>query len=106
MVSPQKKFKMPIHIDKLQYATLCLFRLLQIMMSGSEASYRDRIYIVKDVILKLIEYGELNQTTLVSFCRLNLKKHKSILDDLELDNFNSEHMMHYMHETMISKVFN
>ena len=54
-------------------------------MSGSEASYRDRIYIVKDVILKLIEYGELNQTTLVSFCGLNLKKHKSILDDLELN---------------------
>ena len=43
-------------------------------MSGSEASYRDRIYIVKDVILKLIEYGELNQTTLVSFCGLNCKK--------------------------------
>lgn len=31
----------------------------------------------------LVEYGELNQTTLVSFCGLNLKKHKSILDDLE-----------------------
>jgi predicted transcriptional regulator len=52
-------------------------------MSGSLSSYRDRIYIVKDVILKLAEYGELNQTALVSFCGLNLKKHKSILDDLE-----------------------
>ena len=31
----------------------------------------------------LVEYGELNQTALVSFCGLNLKKHKSILDDLE-----------------------
>jgi predicted transcriptional regulator len=59
-------------------------------MSGSEASYRDRIYIVKDVILKLIEYGELNQTTLVSFCGLNLKKHKSILDDLELNELISK----------------
>ncbi|MGH9857576.1 MAG: winged helix-turn-helix domain-containing protein [Acidobacteriota bacterium] len=52
-------------------------------MSGSSISYRDRIYIVKDVILKLVEYGELNQTALVSFCGLNLKKHKSILDDLQ-----------------------
>lgn len=52
-------------------------------MSGSPSSYRDRIYIVKDIILKLIEYGELNQTALVSFCGLNLKKHKPILDDLE-----------------------
>jgi predicted transcriptional regulator len=52
-------------------------------MSGSPSSYRDRIYIVKDVILKLVEYGELNQTALVSFCGLNLKKHKQILADLE-----------------------
>ena len=52
-------------------------------MSGSASSYRDRIYIVKDIILKLVEYGELNQTALVSFCGLNLKKHKVILDDLQ-----------------------
>jgi len=52
-------------------------------MSGTPSSYRDRIYIVKDVILKLVEYGELNQTALVSFCGLNLKKHKPILDELE-----------------------
>ena len=35
-------------------------------MSGSPTSYRDRIYIVKDVILKLVEYGELNQKQLLS----------------------------------------
>ena len=52
-------------------------------MSGSSTSYRDRIYIAKDVILKLVEYGELNQTALVSFCGLNLKKHKPILEDIE-----------------------
>lgn len=52
-------------------------------MSGSQISYRDRIYIVKDIILKLVERGELNQTALLSFCGLNLKKHKSILDDME-----------------------
>lgn len=34
----------------------------------------------------LVQYGELNQTALVSFCGLNLKKHKSILDDLEANN--------------------
>lgn len=45
--------------------------------------YRDRIYIVKDIILTLSEYGELNQTALFSFCGLNLTKHKEILDSLE-----------------------
>lgn len=50
-------------------------------MSGS--SYRDRIYIIKDIILMLVQYGEMNQTALVSFCGLNLKKHKPILDELE-----------------------
>ena len=59
-------------------------RLLSTSAGIHQVSYRDRIYIVKDIILKLIEYGELNQTALVSFCGLNLKKHKSILDDLEL----------------------
>ncbi len=51
-------------------------------MSGS-SPYRDRIYIIKDIILTLVQYGELNQTALVSFCGLNLKKHKSILAELE-----------------------
>jgi predicted transcriptional regulator len=37
-----------------------------------------------------MEYGELNQTTLVSFCGLNLKKHKSILDYLELNEIISK----------------
>lgn len=46
-------------------------------------SYRDKIYIIKDVILKLVEYGELNQTALASFCGLNMTKHKPLIDDLE-----------------------
>jgi predicted transcriptional regulator len=54
-------------------------------MAGTQSTYRDRIYIVKDLILKLVEYGEMNQTALISFCGLNLKKHKYILDDLELN---------------------
>ena len=45
--------------------------------------YRDRIYIRKDILLKLSEYGELNQTTLLSYCGLNLVKHKDILEDME-----------------------
>jgi len=45
--------------------------------------YRDRIYIVKDIILTLSEYGQLNQTALFSFCGLNISKHKVILDNLE-----------------------
>jgi predicted transcriptional regulator len=55
-------------------------------MSGSTSSYRDRIYIVEDIILKLVEYGQLNQTALISFCGLNLKKHKSIIDELEVND--------------------
>ena len=44
--------------------------------------YRDRIYIRKDVLLKLYEYGEMNQSRLMSICGLNNVKHKEILDDL------------------------
>jgi predicted transcriptional regulator len=64
-------------------------------VSGSESSYRDRIYIVKDIMLKLMEHNELNQTTLLSFCGLNLKKHKSILDDLESNEFVSKNELPY-----------
>ncbi len=49
----------------------------------SSHEYRDRIFIRKDIILKLTEYGELNQTSLLSYCGLNLVKHKDILEDLE-----------------------
>lgn len=45
--------------------------------------YRDRIYIRKDIILKLAQYGSLNQTALLSYCGLNLLKHKEILDEME-----------------------
>jgi len=45
--------------------------------------YRDKIYIVKDIILTLSEYGSLNQTALFSFCGLNITKHKVILNSLE-----------------------
>lgn len=44
--------------------------------------YRDRIYIRKDVILKLSEYGELNQSKLISYCGLNNVKHKEIIDGM------------------------
>ena len=46
-------------------------------------TYREKIYIIKDIISLLAEYGSLNQTTLVSYSGLNLKKHKHILDNLE-----------------------
>lgn len=49
--------------------------------------YRDRIYIRKDIILKLTEHGEMNQTSLLSYCGLNLMKHKDILDSLEKKEF-------------------
>jgi predicted transcriptional regulator len=44
--------------------------------------YRDRVYIRKDILLKLYEYGELNQTKLLTYCGLNIVKHKDIIDDL------------------------
>lgn len=50
-------------------------------------SYRDKIFIIKDIISLLAEYGQLNQTALISYSGLNLKKHKHILDALELQGF-------------------
>jgi predicted transcriptional regulator len=44
--------------------------------------YRDRTYIRKDILVLLAEYGELNQTKLLSYCGLNLAKHKKIIDEL------------------------
>ncbi len=49
--------------------------------------YRDRIYIRKDILLKLTEYGQLNQTSLLSYCGLNLVKHKDVLNDMEQKGF-------------------
>jgi predicted transcriptional regulator len=54
-------------------------------MFGSMSPQRDRNYIIEDIILKLVEYGELNQTGLISFCGLNIKKHRYILDELEVN---------------------
>ena len=48
--------------------------------------YRDRVYIRKDVLLKLYEFGEMNQSRLMSICGLNNVKHKGILDDMVKKN--------------------
>ena len=45
--------------------------------------YRDRVYIDTDIILKLIEYGRMNQTAVTTYCGLNISKHRSILDEME-----------------------
>jgi predicted transcriptional regulator len=70
-------------------------------LSGSEISYRDRIYIVKDLISKLVEHNELNQTALVSYCGLNLKKHKTIIDDLESNGLISRDEVHNRKRTIV-----
>jgi predicted transcriptional regulator len=44
--------------------------------------YRDRIYIRKDILLKLYDHDKLNQSKLMSYCGLNNVKHKEILDDM------------------------
>lgn len=49
--------------------------------------YRDRIYIRRDILLNLSEYGELNQTNLLSYCGLNLAKHKELLESMEQRGF-------------------
>ncbi len=49
--------------------------------------YRDRIYIRKDIMFKLYEYGELNQSKLMSYRGLNNVKHKGIIDDLVKKEF-------------------
>lgn len=48
-----------------------------------DRKYRDRIYIIKDIILTLAKYGQLNQTALTTYCGLNLTKHKNIILELE-----------------------
>jgi len=53
-------------------------------------NYRDQIFIIKDIISLLTEYGQLNQTALISYSGLNLKKHKHILDRLESQGFISK----------------
>lgn len=50
-------------------------------------SHRDRIYIRKDILLKLYESGEMNQSQLLSVCGLNNAKHKEILEDMAEKGF-------------------
>jgi predicted transcriptional regulator len=56
---------------------------LLMILPSSTRSYRDRNYIIKDIISKLVQHGELNKSNLISYCGLNLKKHEYIIDDLE-----------------------
>ncbi len=48
---------------------------------------RDRIYLMIDILTKLTEFGEINQSSLLLYCRLNLTKHKEIFDELEENKF-------------------
>ena len=45
--------------------------------------YRERVNFVRDILMKLSDYGELNQTALVSFCGLNLTKHRHVIEEME-----------------------
>jgi predicted transcriptional regulator len=42
-----------------------------------------------------LPFSELNQTALVSYCGLNLKKHKNIFDDLESNDLISRNEISY-----------
>jgi predicted transcriptional regulator len=48
----------------------------------------------------LVEYGYLNQTSLIRFCGLNLKKHRPILDELEFNAFISRSESSIGHRTI------
>jgi predicted transcriptional regulator len=56
---------------------------LLMVLPSSTRSYRDRNYIIKDIISKLVQHGELNKSNLMSYCGLNVKKHEYIIDDLK-----------------------
>ena len=60
---------------------------LQMVLPSSTRSYRDRNYIIKDILSKLVEHGELNKSNLISYCGLNAKKHEYIINDLESNGF-------------------
>jgi predicted transcriptional regulator len=63
-------------------------------MASLSSSSRDRNYIIKDLIRRLAEHGEMSQTALISYCRLNLKRHKFILYDLESNELVTKNQIH------------
>ena len=69
-------------------------------MSYYALSINGRLYAVIPRI-RQVEYGYLNQTSLISFCNLNLKKHRSVLDELEFNALISRSESSVGHRTMI-----
>lgn len=59
---------------------------MTVILPNHHLPYRERIYIIRDLILKLFEKGELDQTSLIGFCGLNLVRHRSLLDQMEANN--------------------
>lgn len=49
-------------------------------------SYREGIYMIKDIIAKLVEHGELTLSALVAYCGLHMTKHRKFIDQLESRN--------------------
>ena len=52
---------------------------LLMILPSSTPSYRDRNYIIKDIISKLVQHGELNKSNLISYCGLNLNTSISLM---------------------------
>jgi predicted transcriptional regulator len=61
------------------------FGVESIILSNHSA-HREKIYVIKDLILKLFEKGELDQTSLIGFCGLNLARYKLLLNHMESNN--------------------
>lgn len=55
---------------------------------------------MKDLVSKLVEHNELNQTAIVSYCGLNLKKHKTIIYELESNELISKEEVHNRKRTI------
>ena len=64
--------------------------------------YRDKVFLRKDIILKLAEYGIMNQSKLLSYCALNLAKHKELLNDLEEKEIIEKKIIHRGNQKIIN----
>ena len=63
--------------------------------------YRDRSYIIIDIILALVKSGEINQTLLTTICGINITKHRNILVELETNELITKHKRRIRKQTTI-----
>lgn len=62
---------------------------------------RDKTFIRKDILLRLAEVGEINQTKLLTLCGLNIVKHKQIILDMVEKGLVIQTLGRWGHKNMI-----